>query len=305
MKKGYSLMEVIMVVVVGLIIATFTLVGYRQLLENARQRVCSTNLKALGAAVEVYALENDVLPATLGDLKLEHLLKGYAKAIDNRDWFTKFSYFFIKINTPPDVYAQFLTPENLKKYGVTPEIFRCPADTNGPPSYGINANLAGKKLEDIPEGEVVIADCDHYTFTSSEQLSFRHFSKFGSKKFAQGVKKRKEKGKGLSKKVDKIHGGRSRGHRGGHFRGHRGGHFRGHRGGHFRGPRGDSSRGYRGGGPRGPRGGGSRGHHGDDFRGHHGDDFRGPRGDDFRGPRGDGSRGHHGDDFEDEEDEED
>ena len=267
-----------MVVVIGLIIATFTLVGYRQLLENARQRVCSTNLKALGAAVEIYALENDVLPATLGDLKLEHLLKGYAKAIDSRDWFTKFSYFFIKINTPPDVYAQFLTPENLKKYGVTPEIFRCPADTNGPPSYGINANLVGKKLEDIPEGEVVIADCDHYTFTSQDEFSFRHFSGFGLKRLAQmltvteegkevvkkgkGKKKGepghkgkgKKKGKGLSKKVgkiygflsrlrdsmsrlrdsmkealskkvDKMHGGRSRGHRGDGFRGYRGGGF--------------------------------------------------------------------------------
>ncbi len=198
MKRGYSLIEIIMVVVVSLVIATFTVVGYRQLLENARQRVCSTNLKALGAAVEIYALENDVLPATLGDLKLEHLLKGYAKVIDSRDWFTKFSYFFIKINTPPDVYAQFLTPENLKKYGVTPEIFRCPADTNGPPSYGINANLAGKKLENIPPGEIIVAECDHYTFTSQDELSFRHFSGFGLKKLAQMLVVAEE-GKGQEK----------------------------------------------------------------------------------------------------------
>ncbi len=179
MKNGFTLVETVVTVVIILIFATFGLLGYRQVLDNARQRVCTTNLEALGAAVEIYALENDVLPASLSNLKPEHLKKGYAKAIGQRSWSTKFAYFFLKLNSSPEAYAQFLTPGNLEKYGMDPQIFHCPADTNGRPSYGINASIAGMRWKELPENTVLIAEVDSYVFTSLNQLAHRHIRKLG------------------------------------------------------------------------------------------------------------------------------
>jgi competence protein ComGC len=185
MKRSFTLIETIITVVIILIFATFGLVGYRQILDNARQRVDETNQQALARALAIYSLENDRFPATLGELKLEHLKKAYAEVIEKGDWFTKFSYFFVKLNTPPQVYAQFLTPENLAKYGVREEMFHCPADPNGLPSYGLNEALANKRWDDIAEGEILIGDCDAHTFditTLDTDLAYRHITNWGTKR---------------------------------------------------------------------------------------------------------------------------
>jgi hypothetical protein len=137
-------------------------------------------------------LENDVLPGSLGDLKLKHLKKGYAKAIKENDWLTKLSYFFVKINTPSQVYAQFLTPGNLEKYGVDPQIFNCPADTNGAPSYGIKQGVAGMRWEEIMPGEVIVGDCDNYTFSDETGLAERHIKNLGLQRVALGITPQRE-----------------------------------------------------------------------------------------------------------------
>ncbi len=194
MRKSFTLIETVTVIIIILIFATFSMIGYRQVLDNSRQKVCSTNLMALSVAVEIYALENDVLPASLGNLKPEHLKKGYAKAISQRDWLTKFSYFFLKLNSSPKAYAAFLTPENLEKYGVDSKIFHCPADTDGLPSYGINKRLRGKKWEEISADTIIIAECDRNTFNPNNPhaLAHRHIKNFGYGKFAQAIKKNKK-----------------------------------------------------------------------------------------------------------------
>ena len=198
MKKGFTLVEIIVVAIIVLILATLGLAGYQQLIENARQRVCATNLRALLAATEIYALEEDKVPASLGELKLEYLKKGYAKAINKRDWLTRFSYFFVKLNTSSQAYAQFLTPDNLEKYGVTKDIFHCPSVrisnvTREPvgPSYGLNPNLSASydKWADIPGGEWIVADCND--FSCSGGFANRHFKIHwgGRTEFNQHIRK--------------------------------------------------------------------------------------------------------------------
>jgi len=195
MRKSFTLMETIMVVVVIGILSTLGIATYRQLLDNARQKVCETNLKTLETAVEMYALENDALPASLGDLKPSQVKKAYAKVMRKEGWFTKFAYFFVKLNTPREVYAQFLTYDNLGKYGAASQVFHCPADTNGGVSYGINAQLAGKRWRDISEDTWIVADCDNYTFSSSGALAYRHIKNLGVRRVALGVKKNKKIGR--------------------------------------------------------------------------------------------------------------
>jgi hypothetical protein len=150
---------------------------YNRAIAYAKSTVCQTNLRALETAIDLHTLETDALPASLGQLKLEHIEKGYAREMEDKGWLKKLSFFLIKMNSSREAYAQFLTPENLKTYGGSEAVFHDPADHNGGASYGINGNLAGKDLSKIDKDELLIADSDHYVFTSPEQLAGRHRGK--------------------------------------------------------------------------------------------------------------------------------
>jgi type II secretory pathway pseudopilin PulG len=173
-QRGFTLIELLVILVSVLFLASIGLFAYQNAIAHAKDTVCKTNLDALREAIDLYLSENDALPASLGHLKLEHLQKGYAKAMEDGRWLKKLAYFLIKLDASDQAYAQFLTYENLQKYGVTEEIFHCPADRNGGTSYGINGNLTGKAWESIAGDAVVVADCDIHVFTSVDQLSKRH-----------------------------------------------------------------------------------------------------------------------------------
>lgn len=173
-KKGFTLLELLVVLTVLLILSSFGMYLYQRSLAYAKGTVCQTNLRALQESIILYTAENDALPGTLGELKLEHLEKGYAKAMEDRGWLVKASTFFIKFDASNHAYAQFLTYENLKEYGVTEEIFHCPADHNGGASYGINSELQGKSWSDVGKHVIVVADSDKYVFHSVDDLSKRH-----------------------------------------------------------------------------------------------------------------------------------
>ncbi len=151
------------------------------------------------AAVEIYALENDVVPATLGELEIEHLQRGYARAINSRDLVTRAAYVFVSFDWScrkaagimPAYAYNFLSPEELGKYGVKIDMFICPADENGPPSYGINNSIAGKRWRDIPEDTLIVGDCDKTVFSGEQDLSLRHIRKIGLEHIAQGINKGK------------------------------------------------------------------------------------------------------------------
>ena len=173
-KSGYTLIELSVTLAIILILSSSGVLAYQSALASARGTVCKTNLKALGTAIKEYVLENDALPATLGRLKLKHLEKGYAKAMENRGWVTEFSLFLIKLDESDHAYAQYLTYENLKRYGVREKIFHCPADGNGGASYAMNIELEGKKWSEVDQDVFIAADSDNYVFTSLDQLAKRH-----------------------------------------------------------------------------------------------------------------------------------
>lgn len=176
-RNGFTLVELAITMGVILVLSTIGLFLYQSALAYARGTVCETNVKALKNAVEAYSFENDALPATLGQLKLEHVEKGYARALQENRWKVKFSQFMMKLEESDYAYAQFLTPENLKKYGVAEKVFLCPADGDGSPSYGINAAVQGKKWADINPNEIIVADSNHYVFTLPVGLAKRHHDK--------------------------------------------------------------------------------------------------------------------------------
>ena len=173
-KKGFTLLELLVVLTVLLILSSIGMYLYHRSLAYAKDTVCQTNLRGLQESVILYSAENDALPASLGQLKLEHLERGYAKAMEGRGWLVKASTLLIKFEASSYAYAQFLTYENLKRYGATEEIFHCPGDHNGGASYGINGALEGKNWGEVGEHAIVVADSDKYVFHSIDDLSKRH-----------------------------------------------------------------------------------------------------------------------------------
>ncbi|MHC5074784.1 MAG: type II secretion system protein [Planctomycetota bacterium] len=114
---GYTLVELLTVLGIILVLATVGVFVYNRAIAYAKSTVCQTNLRALETAIDLYTMETDALPASLGQLQLEHIEKGYAREMEDRGWLKKLSFFLIKMNSSREAYAQFLTPENLKTYG--------------------------------------------------------------------------------------------------------------------------------------------------------------------------------------------
>jgi prepilin-type N-terminal cleavage/methylation domain-containing protein len=202
-KKGFTLLELLVVLTVLLILSSFGMYLYQLSLAYAKDTVCQTNLRALQESIILYSAENEALPGTLGQLKLEHLEKGYAKAMEDGGWLIKASTFLIKFDASSYAYAQFLTYENLKKYGATEKIFHCPGDHNGGASYGINGDLEGKSWGEVGESAIVVADCDSYVFHSIDDLSKRHDHKaFAAIKSGEVVELEVEKMAAIEEEVE-------------------------------------------------------------------------------------------------------
>jgi prepilin-type N-terminal cleavage/methylation domain-containing protein len=202
-KKGFTLLELLVVLTVLLILSSLGMYLYQRSLAYAKGTVCQTNLRALQESIILYSAENDALPGTLGELKLEYLEKGYAKAMEDGGWLIKASTFLIKFDASSYAYAQFLTYENLKKYGATEKIFQCPGDHNGGASYGINGELEGKRWGEVGENVIVVADSDKYVFYSVDDLSKRHDHKaFAAIKTGEVVELEVEKIAAIEKEIE-------------------------------------------------------------------------------------------------------
>ncbi|MEA1948005.1 MAG: hypothetical protein U9N83_11975 [Thermodesulfobacteriota bacterium] len=93
-NKGYTLIGIAFVMAIILILGSIAVASYLKCLEKSKEGICVTNVKVLKNAVELYIIENEAMPAVLGDLKLENPEKGYAQAMEDSDWLTNFSHFF-------------------------------------------------------------------------------------------------------------------------------------------------------------------------------------------------------------------
>jgi hypothetical protein len=176
MNKGFTLVQLVLSVALTLILFSVGVVSYQRMLAMSREEVCATNQQSLTNAVKAYVSSGYVIPAVLGDLKLEHLEKAYARVMEDAGWWVKFSHFLVRTSMSNEAYAQFLTYDNLKNYGALKDFFRCPSDPNGGVSYGINGNIAGKYWYEIGDSVIIVGDCDSYVFTAQGQLTKRHGS---------------------------------------------------------------------------------------------------------------------------------
>jgi type II secretory pathway pseudopilin PulG len=196
MHKTFSLIEIVITVSVILILATFGIAGYQEILAISYEKTCTANEQILQRAAELQAGENnDIFPATLGQITPENLLKAYTQIEKKQPLSVKIARAIVRFNHLSNAYAiPFLSINTLSKYGVTAEILHCPADENNNGiSYAINNAVAGKKLSDpsIPDGTVIIADAEQTKFNLETELTSRHKHYFGIQEFALGITKQK------------------------------------------------------------------------------------------------------------------
>ena len=161
-KKSLTLLNLLIAIVVLAILTTIASPLYLNAVENAKAKVCATNLKTLKMAVEAYGLENSALPGSLSQLRPKDIKKAWAKVFKEENPFIiKLAYFLVDFDKKGLAYAK---NSSFRRFVQgSSKTFMCPDDTNGFPSYGINTNIANmswKDYEKISDITWVVADCD-------------------------------------------------------------------------------------------------------------------------------------------------
>jgi len=180
-RRAFTLIEVIIVVVIIGIFATFGYPLYRNLIENSKARVCEANLNALKAALDLYAMEHDVMPGDLSELAPRHIKKAYAKILKQKgSWRLRVADFILDFNKRGLAYAQNTGLMSALSRGNI-NLITCPADASGPLAGGISYGLWGglrglsyQAYQALSANSLLIGDCESNGFNSAADLAPRH-----------------------------------------------------------------------------------------------------------------------------------
>lgn len=74
MNKGFTLIEMIVVVLIGALILLLTIPSIQTVIENVRDKGCMNQLKVIDTAILQYMVIHDQQPTSLDDLKNENLI---------------------------------------------------------------------------------------------------------------------------------------------------------------------------------------------------------------------------------------
>jgi prepilin-type N-terminal cleavage/methylation domain-containing protein len=180
-KKGFTLMEIMVVVVIVGVLAVLGFYASQSFFENAKDRTCRANLMVLKHALDFYILDHEVFPAALAEIPQKYIDRAYASMLpDDHSWQVKLSSFIEGFKKVSLVYAQpfinTLSPRDL-------EMVSCPKDLTPPTlnnfdvSYGINVALRNQPVgqyQALGDATLLIGDCEAATFAGVNNLARRH-----------------------------------------------------------------------------------------------------------------------------------
>ena len=178
-RKSFTIVELVIVVIVVGILATLAFPAYQNFIESQKERACETNLKTIKAALDAYAMDNTVMPASLSSLPVNYLKDAYAKILNNKKeaWKIKLAYFVVGFKERGLVYAQ-----NIP--GIVSSTLKCPSDTDfvqrgAKSSYALNSAFAGTgktsaDYRNMGEQSIIAADSKKPVFESIADLDGRH-----------------------------------------------------------------------------------------------------------------------------------
>ena len=181
-KKGFSLLEMLVIVVIVGVLAVLGLYSSQNFFETAKDKTCRANLMVLKQALDFYILDHDVFPINLVQIPQKYIDRAYAAVLpDDHSWQAKLGSFIESLKKEALVYAQpFINTLSPRDMGV----LSCPKDPTPPNpailnlvSYGILSTLSGQSIrvyQSLTNTTLVIGDCDNGVFTGVNDLERRH-----------------------------------------------------------------------------------------------------------------------------------
>ena len=191
-KKAFTLIEIIVVIIIIAVLSTLLIPVYFNLIEKSNDTSCATNQRVLLGALEMYAIDNPQLPATLSQLRDKDLERAWAKEMSEPgNWKKRLAYAISDFNFKPLAYAA-SSGSWLKEYLGLVGGPACPKDQTPPPlgfSYGLSFQFIEAPSSDFLNAnldDLVIADSDDSVFFRPEP---RHKGRsiFGSSNYAISI----------------------------------------------------------------------------------------------------------------------
>jgi len=189
-KRQFTLLELMVVIMIMGILVTITVPMFRNSIEAAKVKVCTTNLMVLQGAIESYGLENEVLPASLSQLNERHIQKAWARVLEKENpWLIKLAYAIVEFQGNGFDSVCFADDLFIQKHlGNNKNHLVCPSDDKYKKgqqtcSYGLNSKLTknntGVTFDEYRELKAnggltfIIADADKM-FISDTEMAGRH-----------------------------------------------------------------------------------------------------------------------------------
>ena len=196
MRKAFTLLEIIIVLVIVGLVGILGLYAFKVMPENAKARTCEANLRILRHAMELYIQDNDRMPSSVSRIPQKYIDRAYASLVHQQDsWEEKLVYFFQRFCQDSVVYAKpfinSLSPTDLG-------LVTCPKDKNPPDqnnlevSYGLNQGLVGITIKDyqlLNNTTYLIGDCKSTTFGGIGGLDKRHVNYGKHVNYGQVIRK--------------------------------------------------------------------------------------------------------------------
>jgi competence protein ComGC len=184
-RRSFTIIEIVVAMVIVAILTTLVIIpAYQSALASSQEKICAENQELLKNALDIYAMEHDVMPGSLSELPASYTRRAYAQRVKEHTVYDRIMLSLagaiISWDQRGNAYAQNFMRTYLTKGDI--KIMTCPSDTTPPPggvSYCLNANLAGKSssvYKHLAGNIILIADCDNANgvFSSGNTLSFRH-----------------------------------------------------------------------------------------------------------------------------------
>jgi prepilin-type N-terminal cleavage/methylation domain-containing protein len=83
-RKSFTLIEILVALIVLSILASLSVATYQKTVDANNERICAENLKVLQAAIDIYTVENDILPAALSQLNPRYIYLASSRVIGER-----------------------------------------------------------------------------------------------------------------------------------------------------------------------------------------------------------------------------
>jgi type II secretory pathway pseudopilin PulG len=180
-KKSFTLMEILITVALVGVLTVIGIPVYRNVVEQAKAKVCESNLKTLHTALEIYLVTNDNLPTVITGLPRRYIREAHKRVLSEKGaWKIELAYFIVGWRQRGVAYAASFLIDELGKGNLG--VSTCPVDTTPPSaggySYGLNFALSGVTSRayknNISDDVLIFADCGGSTFRTTADLASRH-----------------------------------------------------------------------------------------------------------------------------------